>query len=409
MTPGAHSVELGSDDRASTPRVGRITKLKLRNFRSVRNASFSLNDLTIFVGPNASGKSNLLDALRFLCEGMSPPFTGALENRGGFASIRHRGMSSGPIEIAVSLELPDPLNSLHWWQCSYAFTLESPGRHDFRVSEESCTITGSTTVTGEARVSFVRHGETITGRGGDLPSRAPDPRSLALPIVTGTPAFAMVYEALRNIAVYDFDVEKMHQVHDRNEVGIYPRLLGDGRNAGEILLRLADGAPRDFRRLNQFLSAAVPQLADFHADVIGRSSVIIAARHAKQPNTVFEARDLSDGTLRLLGLLLAVFQPMPGSLMAFEEPETSLHPAAMGVIWDALDTARSRSQVLVTTHSPDVLDSKDIRPEWLRTVRWHRGATTVSALSEPAAVSVARHELTVGELLRAGALDLAGG
>ena len=76
----------------------------------------------------------------------------------------------------------------------------------------------------------------------------------------------------------------------------------------------------------------------------------------------------------------------------------------MGVVWDVLHEASTRTQVLITTHSPDVLDNKDIPASVLRLVSWRNGATIVAPLDRNLSRTLARRELTVGELLRANAL-----
>lgn len=119
----------------------------------------------------------------------------------------------------------------------------------------------------------------------------------------------------------------------------------------------------------------------------------------------FQASSMSDGTLRALGVLVALFaagdrHPSP---VAVEEPEAALHPAAAGVLLDALRDASETRQVLATSHSPDLLDSL-VDPDELLAVRADGGTTTVARL-DPAGQDVMRSELyTAGELLRADQL-----
>ena len=75
----------------------------------------------------------------------------------------------------------------------------------------------------------------------------------------------------------------------------------------------------------------------------------------------FEAFSMSDGTLRALGLLTAVYQSSAPSLIAIEEPEATIHPGALGAILDILRAATQKMQVVVTTHSPELLDAKWIQ------------------------------------------------
>jgi predicted ATPase len=119
----------------------------------------------------------------------------------------------------------------------------------------------------------------------------------------------------------------------------------------------------------------------------------------------FDAFNMSKGTLRALGMLLAVYQRTQPSLMVIEEPEASLHPGAVSTILDVLRNAASRMQVVITTHSPEVLDSKWIGDESIRFVTWTEGKTTVSDLTESSRTAIRKHLMGVGELLRSNALE----
>ena len=114
---------------------------------------------------------------------------------------------------------------------------------------------------------------------------------------------------------------------------------------------------------------------------------------------------MSDGTLRALGVLVALFQSggseAPGvSLVGIEEPEVALHPAAVGALLDALREASRSRQVIVTTHSPDLLDLAEMDSELLLAVYAEKGSTQVAPIDEPSLEAVRRALYTPGELLR---------
>jgi predicted ATPase len=118
---------------------------------------------------------------------------------------------------------------------------------------------------------------------------------------------------------------------------------------------------------------------------------------------------MSDGTLRSLGVLTAVFQQAGVRLVGIEEPELALHPGAASVLRECLVLASKARQIVVTSHSPELLDDEVWRPEHLRAVQVVAGATTVAALDEPTRSALRDRLYTAGELLRAGQLlpDLA--
>jgi len=110
--------------------------------------------------------------------------------------------------------------------------------------------------------------------------------------------------------------------------------------------------------------------------------------------------------LRLLGLLLAIFQPTTPSVLLIEEPEATVHPDAFGVVLDLLQHAARSTQVIVTTHSPELLDAKWIGDRHLRVVTWEDGSSRVRRLSEGSKRVLQAHLAGAGELLRTNTLDV---
>jgi predicted ATPase len=124
----------------------------------------------------------------------------------------------------------------------------------------------------------------------------------------------------------------------------------------------------------------------------------------------FFASSMSDGTLRALGVLSALFQRIENGrnemgLVSIEEPESTINPGVAAVLMDALLEASKHRQILITTHSPDLLDHHGIEPENLRIVANIDGKTVVS-MADPASVETIKAELhTAGELLRLRQLE----
>jgi predicted ATPase len=117
----------------------------------------------------------------------------------------------------------------------------------------------------------------------------------------------------------------------------------------------------------------------------------------------FMAQNMSDGTLRALGVLTALFQgnqDYAPSLVGIEEPETALHPAASAALREALARASEHTQVIVTSHSPDLLDDRDLSADSLLAVVAEGGETRIAPLDEASSEAM-RHQLfSAGELLR---------
>jgi predicted ATPase len=118
----------------------------------------------------------------------------------------------------------------------------------------------------------------------------------------------------------------------------------------------------------------------------------------------FDSVSMSDGTLRVLGILLAVYQRSSPTLIAIEEPESTIHPAALDVLVDILKDGSHRAQILITTHSPDILDDNKIRDNEILIVESTKGKTTVAPMAGVSRDLIHRHLYTLGELLRSGEL-----
>jgi predicted ATPase len=105
-----------------------------------------------------------------------------------------------------------------------------------------------------------------------------------------------------------------------------------------------------------------------------------------------------------LGILLAVYQLLPASLIAIEEPESTIHPAAAEVLTDILMDGAARSQILLTTHSPDVLDSKNLLDDQIIVVESVQGMAQITPLAKTTREVIRQRLYTAGELLRQGEL-----
>ena len=131
---------------------------------------------------------------------------------------------------------------------------------------------------------------------------------------------------------------------------------------------------------------------------------------ARESPLEFDAASMSDGTLRALAALMAAFQiVLPHgfpSVVGIEEPETALHPAAMRALVDALDDATQRTQILLTTHSADLLSGRDISPGQILVVRNRSGQTHITPV-DPASREIIEKELdSLADLQRMDMLDL---
>lgn len=183
----------------------------------------------------------------------------------------------------------------------------------------------------------------------------------------------------------------------------------DGANVASVIENLRRTRPEAKERIEDFLRRIVPGVDSVERKGVGAWETLEFRQHvagSTDPWT-FQAGSMSDGTLRALGVLVALFGsagdvPSP---VAIEEPEAALHPAAAGLLLEALKSASETRQVLATSHSPDLLDSPTLRPEDLLAVRADAGTTLVAAPDQASAQAIRDSLYTPGELLRVDQLQ----
>jgi predicted ATPase len=184
-------------------------------------------------------------------------------------------------------------------------------------------------------------------------------------------------------------------------------LYADGSNAASVLQEIAHQDPDNLQRICELMEAIVPTIKRIDVkEYGGRLELEFTQRWDGGPNSLtLEATAMSDGTLRALGLLVAVYQKRLPSLIAIEEPEATIHPGALGIILDILRHASKRTQVIISTHSPEVLDADWLEDRHIRVVMWQDGATRVAPLDVRSREALRQHLMTAGELLRSNALE----
>lgn len=187
-------------------------------------------------------------------------------------------------------------------------------------------------------------------------------------------------------------------------------LLRDGANAASALTRLQSRDPKAMSRLLEYLRAIVPGISSAERKQLGGRETIEFTQEVEGSKLPwrFDAANMSDGTLRALGVLVALFQGLTDkhvSMIGLEEPESALHPGAAGALRDALLEASSDRQVLVTSHSPELLDSAEVGDEQLVCVEAVGGRTVISRLDERTRQVLKEKLFTAGELLKRGQLE----
>ncbi len=373
--------------------------MRLMGFRSLSFQDVDFDNPTFVVGPNGSGKSNFTDAFAFLSEAMASPLQAVIERRGGFSAVSHRGSARGrPTNLTLSVELERPDSDTT--EAYYSVDLRPRRGNDFEVADERCYATRSD----GSKHLFVRRivkGSMVWESSVESLAPAVEPKALALPLVGGDERFRAVLRFLSGMRTYRIEPEALRAMQDPDGG---TGLRSDGRNAASVL-REIQRKVEDRTRICQLLESVVPGTVGVRPKKHGNKLTLEFTQNRMGAEPVkFEAFSMSDGTLRVLGLITAVFQRPAPSLLVIEEPEASMHPGAIGSILDVLRLASRSMQVVVTTHSPDILDAKWIEDRHLRILSWEYGATRIGRASKAVRTALAEHLMGAGELLRSNAL-----
>ena len=368
------------------PRQILVPRVVLKNYKSIAACDVNLRPLTFLVGANGSGKSNFVDGLRFVTEALRTSLDHALRDRGGIKEVRRRS-GGHPTHFAIRLDLNVKGVSGH-----YAFSIGAKKAGAFEVQTEECRI---------GPIFYrVERGRVVATGVPNPPAAASD--RLYLVNASGLKEFRPVYDALSSMGFYSLNPDRIRELQSPDPGTLLTR---DGGNLASVLDQLKLHSPRTKERIEEYLAKVVPGISGVNSKVIGPKETIEFRQRvlgSKDPWR-FLAANMSDGTLRALAVLVAIFQsPAKGEvpLVAIEEPEVALHPAASGVLRDSLRASSRFRQLIVTSHSPDLLDDPAFEPDTLLAVAADEGATAIARLDEPGLSALKNHLYTPGELLR---------
>ena len=380
-----------------------LNRVVLNDYKSIRYCDLALPPFTVLVGPNGSGKSNFLDALRFVAEGLLESLDYALLSRGSVGQVVRRPISlQNQFGVRIDCALPHS-------SASYAFAVKVGSNGSFEILREDCAVVSQRSPENRVHYSIQR------GRIASCSASHPPPAirdRLYLRRAADIPEFGPVYDSLSRMGVYNLNPESIRtlQPPDPSEL-----LRRDGSNLAAVLHRIEGRSPETKQLIEDYLACAVPGVVGVDHRVSGSREILEFRQKFGDDSDIqrFDAANMSDGTLRVLGMLVALFQGLGDRglkqgprLVGIEEPEYAVHPDALELLGDILGHAAEHTQVVVTSHSTDLLDRSDIAEESVFTVAAEDGETRIGSISE-GTKSVLRDRLsTPGELMRMNQLHL---
>lgn len=368
-----------------------LQRIVLRNYKSIDHCDIQLGHLTYLVGSNGAGKSNFLDALHLVSTALNSSLDNALNERGGLSEVRRRS-SGHPTNFGVRLEfcLPDGQTG------HYAFNVGALKNRGYEVQNEECVVNGI----GKGPYYRVESGTLRDSSEATFPAVTAD--RLALVAASGLRAFRPVFDALTSMSFYNLNPKLMLELQKPQEGRL---LKSSGDNITSVIGHLERSDSNQLATIQEYLQTVVPMVHGVERRQVGPMETLEFRQDmagSKHPWR-FLAQNMSDGTLRALGVLVALFQSNEDyspSLVGIEEPETALHPAASAALREALTKASQSTQVIVTSHSPDLLDDPAISSDAILAVTSEGGETRIAPLDEASRKAMREHLFSAGELLR---------
>lgn len=327
-----------------------ITHIRLKNWRNFRELDIPLRDVSYVLGPNASGKSNLLDALRFLrdiSKSKGGGLQAAVSDRGGMSKLRclHARKDT---EVLIEVTLAETPDAPSLWRYSLAFKAEGSKSQKILVSKEQ-----------------VWHDDELIL---DRPNKQDQIDSM---LRTQTHIEQIQANGKFRVLVDFFsETTYLHLVPQLLKFAdiIGGQQLADDPFGQNFLERVAKTPERTrtsrLQKIGAALRSAVPQFKElkFEKDDLGRPHLHALYAHHR-PNAGWQSEEhFSDGTLRLLGLLWALLEN--NTLLLLEEPEISLNDAIVKeipfMIHRLQKDKKIKRQIILSTHSAALLDNPGI-------------------------------------------------
>ena len=419
----------------------KLKRLEIHNYKSLRNVVIEPAPLSVFVGPNAAGKSNLADALDFLGEVYRWELEGAVKKKGGYENIcfRTAARPDEAIRFRVAIEIPYTEWSSDQWVGGLAelsrermpegdivfehgFILRRRSKRAALFGIDSEEIQVSFSGGESARRSLLRivrnqrgleieefEQEDSLGHLFDLRnykellSNFPDSR-LLLDLLKIIPFSSMaVPKSIAALRVFQLSPQACRESGVPTPNADLDRF---GRNLPAVIDYLKRNEPQKFDEILNAVRWIMPTLESIEANFTQgkRLGLFLKEAGVKQP---WAAEDISDGTIQAIALLAATFDPrIP--ILVIEEPENSVHPWAIRSFIQAFREASEKKQIFLTTHSPIVIDQ--ILPEELWVVQRPELETKITPVLEldPYLKDAwDRGKLTLSEYLDSGAVPAA--
>lgn len=423
----------------------KLKRLLVQNYKSLRKVKFEPDGFAALLGPNGAGKSNFADAIDFLSYVYRHGLEHAVARKGGYENIAFRQERRSKSAIVFQIEVEaskgdvgrlnrSPLlgksaHKIESLSLIHLFSFKAVGttiKSEFKVLEERITLRSehcdskSSSVLEETIIDRDVHGKlhfTINKTAvlaplldrvryfirdfssEESPILAPEQLALGSPVLSSI-LFSTFIRPLAQMSVYKLSSElsRAAGVPTPN-----PLLAITGENLPAVIDWLKRHEPQSWKAVMETMRDISPQLEDISVQYLHTKTLGLFFKE-KNVGRLWTAEDVSDGTIRSLAVLVTSVDPR-ASLLLIEEPENSVHPWIIKVLIERLRKVSEHKTVIVTSHSPVLIDVIAPKEAWV--VYKHRGATALKHLPDMDADLESHWELgryKLSEYLDSGAI-----
>lgn len=353
-----------------------IDTITIKGFKSIRSLeSFRLRPLNILIGANGAGKSNFVSFFSFLHELVDGRLALTVNKGGGADAHLHLGPK---VTKKISAKVKFGLNG-------YCFDLEPTVDNRLVFGDERVQYDGSQNTFAVDRSIGTGHSESNLReqlRGGKN-------QAIAQHIV----------DSISEWVVYHFhDTSETAPVRRTATVRDNERLRPDGSNLAPFLLRLKEEKETTYQMIVDTVRLVAPFFKDFRLrPQKSKEDEVVQLEWTQQHSDYpFHAGQFSDGTIRFIALATALLQPDPPATILIDEPELGLHPYALNTLASLIRQNRNRTQVIVSTQSPGLLNS--FEPKDIVVIDRKEGESQFRRLDEAELRTWLEEEYSLGEL-----------
>lgn len=345
-----------------------LSSLKVQHYKSLDNVAVEFApNVTVIVGPNGVGKSNFVDVLRFLRDAVIGDLEHAITKREGIGRLLQR-YKTKPYKIGIQSQFLVNVPGL-FDLASYDVQLKAVGKSNYAVDNEELRYEFPSSPKGEKQVTGFKRGI----------NSFIDSEILMLGTKHLTESGAALQRPIEeHIGAWNFctiypNTLKKPALPDRDNA-----LMESGENWASVIkaLKRSLKGREALERIYDSMRAVIPTFEDVSIQTVG-SYLVPLFNFRSDDETVggFDPVQLSDGTLRLFGILLAAYQLPRPQVLVIEEPEQTIYPGALAVLADVFKEVGQTTQVIITTHSPHLVQY--FSPWQIRVATMHNGLTSI--------------------------------